>query len=76
MTYLIRLRGQVDADDINALSPVAVRAQTEEQRDTVLAACCDQSALIGLLRHLHGLGLELLSIQLSAGRGSGQENSR
>jgi hypothetical protein len=62
--YLIELAGRVAECDINDLSPVAVTVERGEQAATVLAACCDQSGLIGLLRHLHGLGFELLSVQL------------
>ncbi len=62
--YLILLNGRVDESEINPLSPVMVTAENAEQAATLLAACCDQSGLIGLLRHLHGLGLELLSVTL------------
>ncbi len=63
-SYLIQLRGQVDGSEINALSPVAVKVHSSEPAATTLAVCCDQSGLIGLLRHLHGFGLELLSVGL------------
>ena len=62
--YLIELRGQVDGGEINALSPVAVIVWSSEAAATTLAVCCDQSGLIGLLRHLHGFGLELLAVKL------------
>ena len=61
-TYLIRLMGQVEVGEINALSPQAITVERAEPALTVLAACTDQSGLIGLLRHLHGLGLVFLSI--------------
>jgi hypothetical protein len=63
--YLIELGDSVAECDINGLSPVAVTAKSGEQAATELAACCDQSGLIGLLRHLHGLGFELLSVRLA-----------
>jgi len=61
-TYLIQLRGPVDIDELNALTPLRmtrVRADTATTRVTVSA---DQSGLIGLMRHLHGLGFRFLSV--------------
>jgi hypothetical protein len=67
-TYEIDVRGQVDEAAFNASSPLRVRvikveADSEFPLDrTRLSVCCDQSGLIGLLRHLHGRGLVLLSV--------------
>ena len=61
-TYLIQLRGQVEVGEINALSPLAITVERAESTATVLAACSDQSGLIGLMRHLHGLGFVFLSV--------------
>ena len=54
-TYLIQLRGAVDVDELNARAPLRMTT-------TQVAACTDQAGLIGLLRHLHGLGFQFLSI--------------
>ena len=67
-TYLIQLRGQMDEGDINATSPLQITVvQVEANKGypyaaTLLTVCTDQSGLIGLLRHLHGLGFVLLSV--------------
>ncbi|MEJ2709190.1 MAG: hypothetical protein P8074_16380 [Anaerolineales bacterium] len=61
-TYQIELRGQLNENDINAMSPfqmTIVRANTASTYATVYT---DQSGLIGLIRHLHGKGFVLLSI--------------
>jgi hypothetical protein len=60
--FIIELCGQVEVGEINALSPLAIRVERAEPAATVLAACTDQSGLIGLLRHLHGLGFIFLSV--------------
>ncbi len=64
-TYLIRLSGHAVESEINAMSPLAVTVERVEQAATVLAACSDQAGLIGLLRHLHGLGFVFLAISRS-----------
>jgi len=61
-TYLIRLRGQVDESEINARSPLQMTVVQADQAATLLAVGTDQSGLIGLMRHLRGLGLVLLSV--------------
>ncbi len=61
-TYRVWLRGRVEEDEINAMSPLQMLVERSEFRATVLSACTDQSGLIGLIRHLHGLGLVILSI--------------
>ncbi len=77
-TYHIQLRGQVDESELNATSPlqmtvVQAGADQEHPADqelscagTSITVCTDQSGLIGLLRHLHGLGFELLFIGKSS----------
>ncbi len=61
-TYLIELRGQVEAGEVNALSPLSITVVRIGRAVTVVAACSDQAGLIGLLRHLHGLGYILVSL--------------
>jgi hypothetical protein len=62
-TYLIQLRGQVDEAEINAMSPQEVTAEKRDAGATQLTVCTDQSGLIGLMRHLHGLGFVFLSMK-------------
>jgi hypothetical protein len=67
-TYHIQLRGHVDEGDINATSPLQITAvQVEANKGdshagTLLTVRTDQSGLVGLLRHLHGLGFVFLSV--------------
>jgi hypothetical protein len=61
-TYLIQLRGSVDVDELNARAPLWISGARAEAATTLMTVCSDQAGLIGLLRHLHGSGLQLLSI--------------
>jgi hypothetical protein len=67
-TYQIEVRSQLDENDLNASSPLhmtVVRVDADEERPnaaTLFTICADQSGLIGLIRHLHGRGLVLLSV--------------
>ena len=66
--YQIEVRGQVDESDLNAMGPLqttVVRADADEELPnaaTLFTIYADQSGLIGLIRHLHGRGLVLLSL--------------
>ena len=66
--YRIKVRGQVNERDLNAMSPMQVttiQADADEEHlcaATLFMIHADQSGLIGLLRHLHGRGLSLLSV--------------
>ena len=60
--YRIKVQGQVDERDLNAMSPLRARLVQVEPTATLFAIHADQSGLIGLIRHLHGRGLVLLSI--------------
>jgi len=61
-TYQIKVRGQVDENDLNANSPIQMTVVRVDTTTTLLTICADQSGLIGLLRHLHGRGFVLLSV--------------
>jgi hypothetical protein len=65
-TFTIEIRGQVDQDDINAASPLKVTVTQVEESRTILSACTDQSGVIGLIRHLHGMGLIIRSFTAGA----------
>ena len=65
-TYHLRLRGRLTADDLNAMSPLAVTVEKSEAATTLLSVYTDQSGLIGILRHLHGLGCVFLSVSTEA----------
>jgi len=62
--YLIRVRGRVDVDDLNPRSPHHMTAAGMAPNATWLNIYTDQSGLIAVLRHLHNLGLTLLSVIL------------
>lgn len=60
--YHIQIRGQVNEEEINAISPVRMEQERADTAVTQFAVQTDQSGLIGLLRHLHGLGFVFLYI--------------
>jgi hypothetical protein len=61
--YLIQLRGRVDEAEINAMSPLQLTVKEVDIASTLLTVNTDQSGLIGLMRHLHGLGFVFLSVK-------------
>jgi hypothetical protein len=61
-TYLIQLRGPVDVDELNAHTPLRMTAVQADPATAVVTVATDQSGLIGLMRHLHGLGFQFLSV--------------
>ncbi len=65
-TYRFTLRGQVDVLEINATSPLRMSVEQANADRTQLVVCTDQSGLIGLMRHLHGLGYVLLAVVCEA----------
>ena len=62
ITYTIQLSGQVNESEINALGPLQMRVEKAEASATWLITHTDQSGLIGVMRHLHGLGFVFLSV--------------
>ena len=61
-TYQIEVRGQVDENDINAMSPLQMTVVRVDTVATLFTVCADQSGFVGLIRHLHGRGFVLLSV--------------
>ena len=61
VTYIIQIGGRVEVVELNATGPVTVAVVEVGITRTLLSVCTDQSGLIGLLRHLHGLGYVILS---------------
>lgn len=80
-TYLIQLGGAIDVDELNPHSPRGMTVAAaplgpvmggpgEAEAGpaavtTWISVCTDQSGLIGLVRYLHGRGLELLCVTRS-----------
>jgi hypothetical protein len=61
-TYRIKVRGHIEEADLNASSPVQVTVLGTEGGSMQLSAHADQSGLLGLIRHLHVLGLAIQSV--------------
>jgi hypothetical protein len=59
--YRIHLAGQVADSDIAAFSPPGTTIEPAGEAGSILTVRTDQSGLVGLLRHLHGLGFVLLA---------------
>jgi hypothetical protein len=55
-TYTIQLRGQVNEGEINAFGPLQMTVEKAGVEATWFTIHTDQSGLIGLMCHLHGLG--------------------
>ncbi len=62
-SYFIEIRGAVEADDINLMSPLHVKVIRVAANTTLLAAWTDQAGFVGLVRHLHSLGFVLLAMR-------------
>jgi hypothetical protein len=60
--YHIQLRGQVDEREINAMGPLLLVWEGGDKDMTQFSIDTDQSGLVGLMRHLHGLGFVFLSV--------------
>jgi hypothetical protein len=59
-TYHIELMGQIPIDELNTMSPVQMTQAAAKQDCTAITICTDQSGMLGLLRHLHNLGLVIV----------------
>lgn len=69
-TYLIEVHGQVDEGEMNAGSPLYTTVESAGTAATLLTICTDQSGLIGLMRHLHGMGFVFLSVNRTEIKGA------
>lgn len=78
-TYWIEIDGTAAEEEINAATPISMTIIQAGEDKTVLTVSTDQAGLIGLLRHLHGLGFVLLSVRAdrtipSNKKSSGEKN--
>lgn len=64
-TYRIKIHGRVEEEDIHPTSPLQFRIEQAEEPNTAIMLQTDQSGIIGLIRHLHSLGLMLISMSCS-----------
>jgi hypothetical protein len=60
--YRIEIREPVVAEDLLSFSPPGLTVAASSSGGSLLSVSTDQSGMIGLIRHLHGLGLFLRSI--------------
>lgn len=64
--YQIHIRGQVEQADLAHIGPPGLSLTPDGAGGTLLRFSGDQSALVGLIRQLHGLGLTLLAVDSRA----------
>lgn len=75
-TYIIQIRGQINVEELNPMSPHHMTVLESPASDTLLSIQTDQSGMIGMLAHLHNLGLIVLSVQWTTGPAGRSENSK
>jgi hypothetical protein len=73
-TYQIEAQGQVDENDLNAMSPVRMTVVQTDREAILFTVFTDQSGLIGVIRYLHGWGFVLLSVTRCNGSTYNKEN--
>jgi hypothetical protein len=65
--YTIQIQGRVEESDVHLASPLPFAMEQAEGTQTTITLQTDQSGLIGLIRHLHGLGLMFICISCTPG---------
>ena len=70
---MIQLRGPVDVSELNLLSPHLMTVVHVGPTMTQVSICTDQAGMLGMLRHLHNLGLQVLLVQCQPGPASEQK---
>ncbi len=61
-TCQVEIRGRIDEKSLTNSSPLPITAVSVKAESTRLSVRTDQSGLIGLLRHLHTRGFDILSV--------------
>ncbi len=61
--YRIQIDRQADQQELRATSPLDMQVELLAGNITLLTVYTDQSGIMGLLRHLHGRGFVILSMQ-------------
>ncbi|MCL4393371.1 MAG: hypothetical protein M1482_00880 [Chloroflexi bacterium] len=67
--YVIRIGGSIDKSLVDWFGPVDIASASQEDGRTISelsGIVTDQAGLVGLIRHLHGLGIVLLSVERGA----------
>ncbi len=70
----VRIRGQIDSNWSEWLGGLTI-AHTESGETILTGSVRDQSALLGLMNKLAGLGLQILSLASSEAATSGHEEA-
>ena len=65
-TYEIEVRGRIEERDLILMSPLRLNVKHSDANTLSFTVCTDQSGVIGLIRHLHGRGLVILSVKREA----------
>jgi hypothetical protein len=63
-TYCIQVQDQVEVEALNPMSPVHMKPLKADPSNTTFTICTDQSGMLGLLRHLHNLGIDITDISI------------
>ena len=69
--YVVRIHGRIDGNPTDWLGPVEIAsavADGDKDVTTLSGIVTDQAGIVGLIRHLHGLGIVLLSMERVASR--------
>ncbi len=69
--YVIKIQGRIDSNLVDRFGPVSIASAVEDEGRTITTLsgiATDQAGLVGLIRHLHGLGVVLLSIERATSR--------
>jgi hypothetical protein len=61
--YRITLRGLIDEEFVEAYCPPETVLACEGEAATLSNIHADQSAIVGLVRHLHNLGCTILALE-------------
>ena len=61
--YVVKIQGRVDGGLVDWLGPMNLAADAEGSVSTLSGIVTDQAGIVGLIRHLHGLGIVLLSVE-------------
>jgi hypothetical protein len=62
-TYHIEVRGDASENDLNRAAPIKINLLHADDLASLLTIHTDQSGFVGLIRHLHSRGFELLSMR-------------
>ena len=64
--YVIKVQGHIDENLVDWFGPLNIASSVKDgdQAITLISGIVtDQAGLMGLIRHLHGLGVVLLSVE-------------